>query len=88
MKASHQLGVTGFINGLQETKYASNLKEPLGKTLNRNYNLPEVCSNPYFKYGKPTDPDQYSAKDTICPNEYLTESDEVKKMYLKSHGNS
>lgn len=68
MKAGHKPGVTGFINELKETKYASQQKEPLGKSLSRNYNLPNVCADPTFQYGKPTDPNQYTCKDTVCPN--------------------
>jgi hypothetical protein len=73
MTAGHKPGVTGFINDLKESKYASQQKEPVGKSLSRDYKLPEVCADQNFKYGKPTDANQYSAKDTICPNEYLSE---------------
>lgn len=68
MMAGHKPGVAGFVNDLKETKYASQQKEPLGMSLNRNYKLPDVCSEETFKYGKPTDANQYSAKETICPN--------------------
>jgi hypothetical protein len=86
MLAGNKPGITGFINDLKEAKYASSNKEPLGKTISRNYKLPEECKDDQFKYGKPTDQNQFSAKETICPNEHLSESDEIKKMYLKSHG--
>lgn len=85
MKAGEKIGIHGFMNDLKETQYKSSKTEPLGRTIDRKYNLPEVCHDYQFQYGKQTDKNEFSAKETICPNEYLSESDEVKKMYLKSH---
>lgn len=62
MLAGHKPGINGFIDNLKEAKYASSVKEPLGQTINRNYNLPLECKNEQFQYGKPTDQNQYSAK--------------------------
>ena len=38
-------GVNGFLNSLNESKYASFKKEPLAKGFTRNYNLPPECSS-------------------------------------------
>lgn len=43
LQAQQTKGVNSFINGLNETKYASYKNEPLGKSINRQYNLPQEC---------------------------------------------
>lgn len=70
MKAGQAEGVNKFMNDLNESKYKSLKKyfsfyifrEPLGQTINRNYNLPEQAKNQDFKYGLSTEKNEYGAK--------------------------
>ena len=73
-----------FMDDLAEQNYASAKREPLGKSIVRNYNFPEICKSADFKFGIPTK-GICNAKDIIYsgPNE---ENDYVKKLYYKSHG--
>ena len=77
-------GNNNFINELLESRYASNKREPLGKSIVRNYKFPEVVKSADFKFGIPTK-GVYSAKNLIYygANE---EPEEVKNLYYKSHG--
>ena len=74
-----------FMNQLNETNYASNKREPLGKSIVRNYNFPEEVKNPGFRFGVPTK-GFFSAKDVIYNGCLLNEPDDVKKLYYKTHG--
>lgn len=47
-------GAKYFINEMKEQKYVRTKKEPLGKPLNRNYNMPEEVNKDTFKFGVPT----------------------------------
>ena len=40
-----------FINEMKEKKYAKNIQKPLGKSYQRNYNLPEEIYSNNFKFG-------------------------------------
>lgn len=40
-----------FINEMKEKKYAKNIQKPLGKSYQRNYNLPEEINSDNFKFG-------------------------------------
>ena len=74
-----------FMNQLAESHYASRKKEPLGKSLRRDYVFPEEVKNDKFKFGLPTK-GLMNAKDLIyngCP---LKEEPDVKKLYFKTHG--
>ena len=74
-----------FMNQLAESHYASRKKEPLGKSLRRDYIFPEEVKNANFKFGVPTK-GIMNAKDLIyngCP---LKEDPDVKKLYFKTHG--
>ena len=79
-------GNNAFMNQLSESRYASNKREPLGKSIVRNYKFPEVVKSEDFKFGIPTTGFS-SAKDLIF---YGTgeEPDDVKKLYYKSHGST
>ena len=79
-------GNNAFINQLSESGYASNKREPLGKSIVRNYKFPEVVKSADFKFGIPTTGFS-SAKDLIFYNAG-EEPDEVKKLYYKSHGST
>ena len=47
-------GNNAFMNELAESHYASNKREPLGKSIVRNYKFPEVVKSADFKFGIPT----------------------------------
>lgn len=47
-------GAKYFINQMKEQKYVRTQKEPLGKTMQRNYVFPEEVKNDDFKFGVPT----------------------------------
>ncbi len=74
-----------FMNQLAESHYASKKREPLGKSLKRDYIFPEEVKNEQFKFGIPTR-GLMNAKELIYNGAPLKESDEVKKLYYKTHG--
>jgi len=74
-----------FMNQLAESHYASSKREPLGKSLIRDYKFPEEVKNEGFRFGVPTT-GIINAKDLIYNCGPLKESDEVKKLYYKTHG--
>ncbi|CAG9310738.1 unnamed protein product [Blepharisma stoltei] len=79
-------GLTEFANKLKEDKYASSKREPLGKSMLRNYQMPSAVNDPNFKFGVKT-VNSESAYSVIFPNnEKNTENDEVRRLYYKSHG--
>ena len=73
-----------FMNDLSESRYASNKREPLGKSIVRNYQFPEVVKSNDFKFGVPTS-GFLSAKNLIYYGA-KDEPEEVKNLYYKSHG--
>ena len=84
IKGQNMDGNKYFMNQLAESHYASSKREPLGKSIVRNYQFPETVKSNGFKFGLPTtgitnakDLIYYGAKD---------EPDNVKELYYKSHG--
>lgn len=51
---SNLSGINHFINNIHENKYARNQREPLGKSIIRNYKFPEKISEEEFRFGVPT----------------------------------
>ena len=45
---------------MKEKNYLRNKKEPLGKTIPRNYIFPEEIKNEEFKFGVPTQGSEYN----------------------------
>lgn len=43
-----------FMNQIKEKNYASSIKEPLGHSFKRNYELPDQVKDPKFQFGIPT----------------------------------
>ena len=43
-----------YANGLNEAKYASRKREPLGQVMPRNYILPQAATSKDFRFGVPT----------------------------------
>ena len=74
-----------FMNQLAESHYASKKREPLGKSLVRDYIFPEEVKNENFKFGVPTK-GIINAKELIYSGCPLKEKDDVKKLYYKTHG--
>ena len=77
-------GNNSFMNELSESRYASNKREPLGKSIVRNYKFPEVVKSADFKFGIPTT-GILNAKNLIYYGA-KEEPEEVKNLYYKSHG--
>jgi len=76
-----------YNNDLNEAKYGSHKREPLGKPMPRNYEFPEEVKKEDFKFGVKV-VDSESAKVVLFPeNGEKHESPEVQAMYLKTHGN-
>ena len=46
--------LTEYANDLNEAKYASHKREPLGKPMPRNYEFPAAVTNGDFKFGAQT----------------------------------
>lgn len=85
MKVGSRPGVQGFVNDIHEQKYASFNKEPLGRTIDRKYNMPPPVTSSDFKFGLPTEKNQFDVKETIYSGENMPEGEEVRQLYLKSH---
>jgi len=47
-------GAKYYINEMNEQKYVRSQKEPLGKTIQRNYIFPEEVQTEKFQFGVPT----------------------------------
>jgi hypothetical protein len=54
IKGNNITGINYFINNIHEQKYAKNQREPLGKSLIRNYEFPEKAKEDGFRFGIPT----------------------------------
>ena len=71
---------------LKEQKYASSIKEPLGKGFERGYSYPQAVNSDNFKFGQITVPSE-SSKVLIFPtNSQIEDTPEVRQLYYKSHG--
>lgn len=47
-------GANYYMNEMKEKQYQRTQKEPLGKSMQRNYNFPHEVSNEQFQFGVPT----------------------------------
>ena len=90
MQAQNLTGLAARFNDIKEGKYASNLREPLAKGFERNYNWPSDISEhnkENFPFGVPTVSSD-SVKDIVNPQKGPIINDPaVQKMYKKTHGN-
>lgn len=84
IKGLNMDGTQHFMNQLAESNYASNKREPLGKSIVRNYKFPDTVKKEGFKFGIPTTGIS-NAKDLIYYNSG-EEPDNIKLLYFKSHG--
>jgi hypothetical protein len=78
-------GVKYFMNQMNEQIYAKNKREPLGKSIIRNYNFPDLIKEENFRFGLNSIRDQ-TARDLIYAP-YIENSEEQKKNYEITHGN-
>ena len=85
IRAGEKDRIGNYINEIKESKYDSLKREPLAKTITRNYNYPEQAKQEEFKFGLPTEDNKWGAKETIYSAENMPETEEVRQMYLKSH---
>ena len=84
IKGSNMDGNNYFMNQLAESRYASAKREPLGKSIVRNYQFPDAVKKDGFKFGVPTCGFN-NAKDLIYYGA-KEEPENVKELYYKSHG--
>ena len=68
IKAQNLAGLADYNNDLKEGKYQSHIREPLGKSYQRNYNYPDQVKNQDFQFGVPTGESE-SAKDVLYPSD-------------------
>lgn len=83
------VGLADKFNEVKEGKYASAVREPLGKSYERGYNWPsQVAQNgPGHAFGVPTKGIQ-DAKEVLYPlGGSLEEKNETAQMYKRTHGN-
>ena len=85
IKGTNLDGNKFFMNQLAESHYASSKREPLGKSIVRNYKFPEQVKENNFRFGIPTT-GFFNAKELIYNGSLLKEPDDVKKLYYKTHG--
>lgn len=71
-----------FMNQLAESHYASSKREPLGKSIVRNYKFPEICKEEKFRFGIPTT-GFFNAKELIYKGSFLDEPPEVKNFIIR-----
>ena len=87
IKAQNLNGLADKFNDAKEGKYASAVREPLGKSYQRGYQWPEQAKGDGHSFGVPTGYSM-SAKDVLYPAAgSYEEKGETAKMYQKTHGN-
>ena len=88
MKAQNLNGLADKFNDAKEGKYASMVREPLGKSYQRSYNWPkQVVQNQAHSFGVPTG-GILDAKEVLYPmGGSLEEKQDTAKMYKQTHGN-
>jgi len=81
-------GLADKFNEIMEDKYASHVREPLGKGFSRKYEWPDKTQNGSIKFGVPSTGLE-SAKEMLYPlgGAFVSEDLEVHEMYKKTHGN-
>lgn len=88
IKAQNLAGLADKFNDAKEGKYASSVREPLGKQYQRGYNWPkQIDDATLHSFGVPTK-GLIDAKEVLYPmGGSLEERGEVANMYKKTHGN-
>ena len=87
VKAQNLAGLADKFNDIKENKYASHLREPLGKGFSRQYQWPEKAENGAMKFGVPSQGLE-NAKDILyAMGGASDEQKDISNMYRKTHGN-
>ena len=88
MKAQNLAGLADKFNDIKEDKYASHVREPLGRGYSRQYDWPAQTQGGAMKFGVPSTGLE-SAKDMIYPMGGAIQNDDktIQDMYKKTHGN-
>jgi hypothetical protein len=74
-----------YFNAKKENIYASKSKEPLGKTVNRTYQLPDFVNSEQFRFGHSVIPD-VSSKELIFPRgDIYHVDDSAHDLYVQTH---
>ncbi len=88
IKAQNLKGLADKFNDIKESKYASNIREPLAQGFTRGYNWPNETQGGEFQFGVPSiTPGTETVKDILTAQVGVVEDEEVRKMYIKTHGN-
>lgn len=86
LKAGMKIGVDEFLQGVAESVYQSTAREPLGRMYDRGHKLPDKFHGEGFKgFGIPSNQDQ-PAKEIVFPVHAKPDSQDVKELYVKTHG--
>jgi hypothetical protein len=82
-------GLADKFNDIKESKYASQIREPLAQSYQRNYQWPEKTQSGKFEFGVPSiTPGTETVKDIFTAHaQNAVEDENVRKMYIKTHGN-
>ncbi len=76
-KAPHMIGIAGKFNEIKEAKYASNIREPLFKGFERQYQWPEhVANKENYPFGVATISSD-SVKEIVNPEKPLVNPPEI-----------
>lgn len=88
IKSQNMTGLGARFNEIKEAKYASNVREPLAKAFERNYQWPETIKEgkDNHSFGVPTISSD-SVKEIVSPAFPLFNAPDVEEMYKKTHGN-
>lgn len=73
------------MNQMNEQIYAKNKREPLGKSIVRNYIFPDAAKDDNFKFGLKTIKQETARELIYAP--YIENTEEQKKNYEITHGN-
>jgi len=87
IKAQNLAGFAEKTNNVLEGKYASAIREPLGYGYERGYNWPQETQTGAHAFGKPTKDSLHAKELLYAAGGSLEEKNEVKSMYIKTHGN-
>lgn len=88
IQAQNLKGLADKFNDIKEAKYASQVREPLAKGYERNYQWPQAVKTGDFKFGVPSlTAGTETVKDVFVAQANIEEDETIRKMYIKTHGN-
>ena len=81
-------GLADKFNDIKESKYSSQIREPLAKSFERNYQWPNPIKTGDFQFGvQSITPGTETVKEIFAAQGNIEEDEAVRKMYIKTHGN-